>query len=956
MRSAQFAQASPSIGAVRGIQAADAESLSARIGIATGPVVIGDLIGEGAAQEEAVIGKTPNLAARLQELAPPNGMIVCPSTRELLGTFFDLENLGAQVLKGIRDPVQVWSVHGEQMVATRFDAVRGDHLARLVGRDHELALLRERWIRAADGEGQVVLLAGEAGIGKSRLTRALIDCICDTPHRALRYQCSPHHLHSALHPYIAQLEQAAGFAPGDGADVKRSKLDTLLKQSVGSSERTSSLLAALLSLPAVPTSTRQDLEPQRQKQLTMQVLREQLEALSRRQPVLVIFEDAHWADPTSLELLDRTISEIERSSVLILITHRPEFRAEWPHHPHVTHLTLNRLTRAKGLEMVHVAGGRDLPSDVVKSIVDRTDGVPLFVEELTRSVLETGNMGAGKDIPSTLQASLAARLDRLGGAKDIAQLGAVIGRDFPFRLISKVSDRTEAVLMADLDSLVKSGLVFQKGTPPEANYSFKHALVQDTAYESLLRRRREELHGRVAEAIIGSDPQTVAASPELIAHHLGQAGKHQEAFHYWRRASALARERSAHKEAVAHVEKALALIDSLPDQTERRRLELALRRDLGSSMMVTQGFASRAVGETHQRYIELCESYGAHDQIAFALHGLYHYHFVRAEPVQGHTYGNRFLALAKDLDDDYFLAQAHFAIGGAFLMEGKFPQSLEQLERALEIYVRDSHSRFIQDWGYDLGVFCRCFLAHTLWHLGFPDRARAVSSEAVNLAKEIDHPFSSAVAMAYEIMLQQFCRMPARLLETVGQLERLCEEYDFKYYQAWAGIMRGWAESTLGSDAEALENMRRALAALQATDARTRCTLYLCLIAERHLAIDDIGPADETLRRAEDMLDGSEERWVAAELSRVRGLVEFKRHGEVSKAQGHLEEALRIAGEHSARSQALRAATDRARMLQAQGDGEGARRLLAPIYGTFTEGFDTPDLKVAKDLLDQLPD
>jgi len=940
--------------AVRGIEMSRAKALSVRIGIATGQVVIGDIIGEGASQEEAVTGVTPNLAARLQELATPHAVIVSASTRKLLGAFFDLEDLGVHSVKGFEEPIQAWSVRGEQAVATRFEAVRGRNLTRLVGREQELALLRERWDRAREGEGQVVLLSGEAGIGKSRLTRALMESVRDGPHTRIRYQCSPHHLHSALYPFIAQLERAAGFEPGNSTDAKLAKLEALLQQGADDIREALPLVAALLSVPMNADIVTQELEPQRQKQLTLQALLNQLDGLSKRQPVLMIFEDAHWADPTSQELLDRTVSEIERASVLILITHRPEYRAEWSHHPHVMSLTLSRLSRAKGLEMTRAVGGMGLPDDVVKGIAERADGVPLFVEELTRSIVETGNLSADTDIPTTLQASLTARLDRLGGAKEIAQLGAVIGRDFPFGLLSTVLGWTEIGLTQELDILVSSGLVFQRGTPPESTYTFKHALVQDAAYESLLRRKREELHSRVASAIVDAYSETMATKPELIAYHLTEAGKRQEALRYWQSASELARERSAHTEAVAHVEQALEIIESLPDRSRRHRLELSLRRDLGSSMMLTKGFASSAVGEVHARYFELCKTYGAHDQIAFALHGLFQYHFVRAEPAQVHTYGSRLLALAKEVNDDYFLAQAHFAIGGAFLMEGQFPQAREYQERSLEIYSRGHHDRFIRDWGYDVGVFCRGFLAHTLWHLGFPDQARATSHEGVALAKAIDHPFSYAVALAYDVMLHQFCRMPEQLLEVVGQLEQVCDEYGFEYYQAWAGIMRGWAEATTSPNTEALDDMRAALGDLQATDARTRCTLYLCLIAERLLADDDIGAANEALRQAETLLDGSDERWVAAELSRMRGLLESVQSGDAAKAHAHLKSAQATASGQSARSLELRAATDQARLLRAQGNSVEARRLLAPIYGWFTEGLDTPDLKDAKALLDDL--
>ncbi len=799
-----------------------------------------------------------------------------------------------------------------------------------------------------------MLLSGEAGIGKSRLTRALIESVGDEPHTPIRYQCSPHHLHSALHPFIAQLEQAACFEPGDEADAKWTKLEALLRQGTDDLNEVLPLVAALLSLPMNPDIALPELEPQRQKQLTLQVLMDQLEGLSKRRPVLMVFEDAHWADPTSQELLDRLVSEIEGTPVLILITHRPEYRAEWSHHPHVMSLTLGRLSRAKGLEMVRAAGGTDLPEDVVKGIMDRTDGVPLFVEELTRSIVETGTLSADTDIPTTLQASLIARLDRLGGAKEFAQIGAVIGRDFAFGLLSRASGRKDSELTEALDILVSSGLVFQRGMPPDSTYTFKHALVQDAAYESLLRRQRKELHARVASAIVDASPQTVATEPELIAHHLTEAGKHEEALRYWRNASQRARDRSAHAEAVAHVEQALALIESLPDRSQRQQLELSLRRDLGSSLMLTKGFASNAVGRAHARYFELCETYGAQDQIAFALQGLYHYHFVRSEPTQAHTYAQRFHALASEANDDYFLAQAHVASGGAYLMEGRFPEAREFLERSLQTYSHGQHDRFIRDWGYDLSVFCRGFLAHALWHLGFPDQARTTSHEAIDHAKAIEHPFSYSVALAYDVMLCQFCRMPEQLLEVVGQLERVCDEFGFEYYQAWAGIMRGWAEAVNGSNPEALDDMRGALGDLQATDARTRCTYYHCLIAERHLAVQDVGAANDALQRADATLDGSDERWAAAELPRVRGHLVAALGADAAEADDQFKTARTIARTQSARSLELRATMDWARLLRARGNSMEARRLLAPVYEWFTEGFATPDLEDAKTLMEEL--
>ncbi len=582
---------------------ADVEPLQVRIGIATGVVVVGDLIGSGEAQERGVVGETPNLAARLQALAEPNAVVVAASTYRLVGGLFEYEDLGALEVKGYAEPVRVWRVCGRSAAESRYEALHpATAVTPLVGREEEVELLLRRWRQVTSGDGQVVLFSGEPGIGKSRLIAALQERIEGEPHTRLRYFCSPYHQDSALHPILEQLERAAGFRRDDAPEVRLEKLETLLSQT-SPLDQDVALLAELLSLPVTDRSSPQDFTPQRKKEKTFEVLLRQLKALVQWQPVLMIFEDVHWIDPTSHELLDLIIERVRRLPVLLLATFRPEFPLPWTGQPHVTTVTLNRLDRRDGAALVkRIAGSKSaLPGDIVDEIVERTDGVPLFVEELTKAVLEAnthdhdaiGPLAAAPlpalAIPATLHALLMARLDRLGpAAKEIAQIGAAVGREFSYELLAAIAPRNAVELQNALDPLVEAGLLFQRGAP-QAAYTFKHALVQDAAYGTLLRGKRRELHARIAAVLEAQFPDTVETQPELLARHLTEAGLVGPAIGYWRRAGTRARRRSADVEAARHFRRALALAESLPDTRERDELELDLCIELGGALVATSG-------------------------------------------------------------------------------------------------------------------------------------------------------------------------------------------------------------------------------------------------------------------------------------------------------------------------------------------------------------------------------
>jgi class 3 adenylate cyclase len=574
--------------------------LQTRVGIATGLVVVGDLIGSGAAQEQAVVGETPNLAARLQGTAEPNMVVIAESTRKLLGNLFDLQDLGARDLKGVGSSVSVWAALRPASVESRFEALHAGGLTELVGREEELELLLRRWSKAKTGEGQVVLLSGEAGIGKSRLTAALLERLAGEPHTRLRYFCSPQHTDSALYPVISQMERAAGFVHDDTVQKKRDKLDAVLAQTSTAIEEVA-LFAEMLSLPNDGCYPKLDLIPEQRRQRTLEALVSQMGALARQNPVLMIFEDAHWTDPTSLELFGRIVDKVPSLRALLIVTFRPEFDPPWIGRPYVMALTINRLAQRDIEAMIdRVVGNKPLPANIRQDIIERTDGIPLFVEEMTKAVLEAESQGAVEHlaaavpssalaVPASLQASLMARLDRLGPAKEVAQNGAAIGREFPHALLTAVVGKPEEELDLALDRLIAAGLLFRQGAPPHATYLFKHALVQDAAYGTLLREPRRALHARIAEALERQFTDIAENQPELLARHCTEAGLIEKAADLWGKAGQRSLERSALREAAEQFKRALGQIATLPATQAFRREQIKFQVALTNALMHTEG-------------------------------------------------------------------------------------------------------------------------------------------------------------------------------------------------------------------------------------------------------------------------------------------------------------------------------------------------------------------------------
>ena len=936
--------------------------LQTRVGIATGLVVVGDLIGSGASQEHAIVGETPNLAARLQGIAEPNSVVIAESTRKLVGNLFEHEDLGPQDLKGIAGPMRVWVVLRERFVESRFEALRGEALTPFVGREEEIELLTRRWRRAMAGEGQVVMLGGEAGIGKSRLVDALCDRLSSGVHTRLRYFCSPYHKDSALYPYIAQLERAAGFAREDATATKLDKLEALFAAAKPPFEDLA-LVAELLSLPFESRYPPLSLTPQARRERTFAALLRQLEALARRQPVLLIFEDLHWVDPSSRELLDRTIERAANLPVFIVATHRTEFTPPWNGFPHVTTITLNRFDRRVGAALVGgVAGAAALAADVAAEIVERADGVPLFVEELTKAVLEAGGSGGGIEktlgavpsttsVPPALHASLMARLDRLGPRpKEVAQIAAVIGREFSYRLLALIATRGDNELVAALNRLGDAGLVFARGTPPTSTYLFKHTLVRDAAYASLLRRRREELHAQIVASLESEFPETAEAQPELLAQHLTEAGLVERAVAWWQRAGERATGRSANTEAIAHLNGGLKILQRLPDSRRRDELELALQIALIAPHWANSGYASLEAEQVARRGVDLARRLGSDTPNEFrALWAHSLFYMVSGQTQTGVRLGAQCLGLAERIRDPSLLGYANWFMGNCLLWIGDLPKARSHLERGIAEYDPKRAQADAATYGFDPGVSCPSFLSRVLWHLGFPAQGLTCAEDAITAARAARQPFGITWALSWGAALYQLCGDAVRTEQVAKEDLDISTEQVLPFHGAHAMVLGGWAAVKRGQVETGLEQIRDGIDAYRATGGAIELSHWLGLLAE---ACCDTGRPEEGLRVVGEALQHVNETGVVyyqPELHRVEGELRLCCDArDATAAENSFWRAIEIARNQGAKSWELRAATSLARMWRDQGKVSEARELLAPVYGWFTEGFDTRDLKDAK--------
>jgi class 3 adenylate cyclase/tetratricopeptide (TPR) repeat protein len=952
--------------AVAGLDTAARAPVQVRVGIATGLVVVGDLIGQGAALEQAVVGETPNLAARLQALAEPGTVVIAPGTRRLTGGLFDYADLGAVEIKGLTAPVMASRMLRESGAESRFEALRATATP-LVGRDEELALLARRWQQAKTGEGCVVLLSGEPGIGKSRLGQTLVERLAGEPHTRLRTFCSPHHQDHALYPTITQLQRTAGFRREDTADERLDKLEAVLAQATNDLGEAVPLLAALLSLSTGERYPPLDLTPQKQRERTLRALVAQVEGLAARQPVLMLFEDAQWSDPTSIELYDLIIDRVPALRVLLIVTLRPEFTPPWTGRPHVSLLALNRLAPRQRAEMISgITGGKALPQEIAAHIIDRTDGVPLFVEELTKAVVESGMLTDAGDhytaadpvptlaIPASLQASLLARLDRLAPVREVAQIGAALGRQFSHELIATVAPMAPPQLDDALAQLVSAELIYRRGSPPDAEYSFKHALVQDAAYGTLLRERRRQLHARIAAALEGRFPEIVAAQPALLAHHCQEAGLPEKAVAYWLAAGRQAWARSAVAEAVALLRRGLALVPALPDGDPCRETELDLQIALGQALIANQSWGAPELGEVHSRALELASILKRPRALLSALWGQYAYHACGACHDRARQLAVEMRDLGKTSGDVPTRVMGYDACTYTCNSLGEFTAARAHSENALALYDPADRPFYAELMSNDRLVLLLDHSTIPLACLGHLDQAPSRADAALQEARRLSHPHTLVDALAWAWLTGWCIRSePASLLQYADEMLALSVEHEFALYRAGGILTRGWCLAALGHADEGIPLLATGLAGMHDAGFTLHTPFWVALLADACLMAGQWQAALEHLAAARRFAEETGDRWALAEVLRPRGDV-LLAIGDPAAAEDGYREAIAVAQRQGAKLWELRAAMSLARLWRDQGQRIEARDLLAPVYGWFTEGFATPVMREAKALLDEL--
>jgi len=936
--------------------------LAVRIGIASGPVIVGDQIGEGTASETAVVGETPNLAARLQALAQPNQIVVSAATRAMLGDHFDLEDLGGYELKGFAEPVPAWRVLSARDTESRFAARQTGKSMPLVGRQEEMGLLLRAWEGSSHGRGQVVLIQGEAGVGKSRLVEGLREAT-GKDHIWVAIRCSPFHTASAFHPIIEHLKRVFGWQPEDTAPQHLAKLEAGLAgfKTLPLAESVR-LFADLMSVPAPEDRyPRLSMTAQQERNATLDAIIAWLIETAEGAPVLMAWEDLHWADPTTLETLGMLIEQAPTAAMLVVATYRPELTPPWPQRSHMTPITLNRLERPEVEAMVgHLTGGRPLPAEVVDHIVAKADGVPLYVEELTKAILGSGVLEACGDayvltgalaqshIPETLQDSLMARLDRAPLLREVAQLGSVLGREFAYDMISALAGIEEGMLQSGLGQLVVDELLYQRGRPPRSRYLFKHALIQDAAYQSLLKRTRQQYHERVAKLLEDRFSEVAGTQSELLAHHYTEANCPAQAIGCWHKAGVTAASKSANLEAVDQFRRGLALVEALSDPRERAERELDLQMALGPALVVTKSFSHPDIGRTYARARELCQQLGDDPREVTALRGLFLHHVNRLEMEKAEHFAEEAMRVAERLDDAARLVGAHTTLGTVLYWQGELDPALAHFRRGFEMFVPDMQ---FPDWpGSHPAVQCQFWPMLISWMLGYPDRSLDELSAAVRNAETLGHPLTLAQTLCFVAIVHIWRHEPPAAADYAGRALKICEEHRIAHYHAYARCVDGWALGVSGESEKGLAQIGQGLDGYLGVNRHA----LLALQADAQLAIGRPEAALASVTAGLKVVETMGGAPLEAELHRLRGEALLAGAGTLSEAEAAIEKGIAVARRQNAKSWELRAATSLARLRRQQGRPQEAAALLAPILGWFTEGLDTADLQAARTLLDDL--
>jgi class 3 adenylate cyclase len=944
------------------LDVAEVGHLQVRIGIATGLVVV-------ASAEKGAVGETMNLASRLQNIAKVDTIVVSERVHQLAGGSFDYEDLGEHALKGIARPTHAYRIAGVSEAASRFEAAHGEGLMPLVGREQELELLMERWQQAQQGEGQVALLSGEPGIGKSRILSALRERLEGQGAQALRYQCSPYYINSAFWPITDNIERALKFARDESPESKLDKLEALIVDQYERPLGDVRFIASMLSIPCEERYGLLSMIPEKFKDETLRSLVDLSEAAAKKQPSVLLFEDAHWADPTTLEVLDLLIDRVRDIPLLIVFTHRPEFQHRWASHGHVSAMNLSKLTRAQSNALVsRIAEGKALPDDLLEQILGKTDGVPLFVEELTKSILESGELTDKGDryeyagathsvtIPATLRDSLMARLDRYMPVKEIEQMGAAIGREFSYELILAVSPILQAQLDDALAQLTDSGLAFRRGTPPEATYTFKHALVQDAAYDSLLKSRRQELHGKIAREIEARFPKIKDTEPEVLARHLTAARLGEAAIPLWRNAGELALKRMALTEAIAHLNHGLELVATLPHSRERDESELTLRTNLGISWQALKGWPAPEVWSSLYPALALAKSLERNDALLPIYSGLTQNVQAQGRVDEALPWAEEMIDLAKAAGDADLLIAGHtFACDCCFWL-GRLIESLKHGDEVATLYDEEKHRDLVDLINHDPKTMTSTYLSISTWMLGYPERAVRVNNAKDARARRRGHPFDLGFALHMGVTVFDFRCEPDEIRVRCKEIDRLGRENVLPVL--WSHMAPGGNSVALireGKLADGIALAKSSMTLWEAMGGKINIPYAKAMLAEAMALTGELDDAlqliDESIAQVE--RPGWEERLHYAEIRRLKGWM-LSLKDDLAGAEKNYLASLDWAREQKAKSWELRTSTSLAKLWQSQGKRQEAYELLAPVYGWFTEGFDTKDLKDAQVLLDAL--
>ena len=936
-------------------------TLSCRVGVCSGPVIVGEIGNSATSWSMDAVGETPNMAARLQTLAATNTVLISESTRRLVSAAFDLQDLGLQELKGVTEPLHVYLVLAAKNIASRFEAAHAGFLTPLVGRSTELSLLLDRWQKVKEGDGQVIILSGTAGVGKSRLLHELKSHVQQEPHVLLHHQCSPYHNQSAFFPVIEQIEHAAQLTAREADADKIAKLKAYLPRLTESPIDPVLLIAELLSIPAENHRELSALTPQQIKNRTTSTLVDMLLAFSIQGPTLCVFEDAHWLDPSTLELLELIISRIDHARVLLIVSCRPEFRPTWITRANTTIHSLTRLSQTEVKTMIRdLLRGGSMPQPLLDQIIEKADGVPLFIEELTSSTLRTPLRTRGNfehtaqpellRVPETLSDALMERLDRVAPSRKLAQIAAVIGREFSHDLLSAASQIDEDDMQSALSLLEQADIIYRVGISPFVRFAFKHVLLRDAIYDSLLRSKRQQIHADIAAILERDFPELAENQPEVLAFHYQEAGNHQLAIRCWFKSGQRALAHSANVEAIANLRKTLRLLNALPETPERIKQEIDIQLALGIPLIAVQGYASAETREAFSRARTLCLKLGNIPEYFQALFGLWGHSWMSGKNDDALRMADEFLSRSQALSDPVLPIVAHRVMGSTLLTVGDFQSSANHFEETIKL----SHSKGKQPL-YNLymvepQVASLLLLSWDMWFLGYPDQSLSRVSEALALAQELSHPYTIAFAH-YMISVVHLLRGDAaRALESAEKSFEVSQEQRFSLYAILSRISRGRAVGDLGRLEEA-----RAEITLGIDEARRNGVGFMLPMMDSWLA--DLhakaGENESAASIVEGVLanigDVTGRSW-EAELHRQRAQILLALDpSKVREAESHLKKSIEVARDQRAKSLELRAATSLAELWQTQARPNEARALLEPIYRWFDEGAETADLRRARD-------